>query len=113
MSYNILVTGGAGYLGSIMVPHLLQAGHKVVVLDNFVYKQNSLNHCAYHPNFSVVKGDIRVESIIVPLIKEADVIIPLAALVGTPLCNLNPVGATSINHDAINLMLKNVFYINA
>jgi len=108
MSYNILVTGGAGYLGSIMVPHLLQAGHKVVVLDNFVYKQNSLNHCAYHPNFSVVKGDIRVESIIVPLIKEADVIIPLAALVGAPICNLNPVGATSINHDAINLMLKNV-----
>jgi nucleoside-diphosphate-sugar epimerase len=106
MSYNILVTGGAGYLGSTMVPDLLVAGHKVTVLDNFMFKQTSLNHCCYHPNFSVVKGDIRVESTMAPLMKEADVIIPLAALVGAPLCGLDPVGATTINHDAIELMLK-------
>lgn len=106
MAYNILVTGGAGYLGSIMVPDLLAAGHKVTVLDNFMYKQTSLNHCAYHPNFNVVKGDIRVEATMAQLMKNADVIIPLAALVGAPLCSQDPVGATTTNHDAITLMLK-------
>lgn len=105
MSYNILVTGGAGYLGSIMVPDLLAAGHRVTVLDNFMFRQTSLNHCAYHPNFSVVKGDIRVEKTMASLMQRADVIIPLAALVGAPLCGLDPVGATTINHDAITLML--------
>jgi len=108
MIYNILVTGGAGYLGSTMVPDLLNAGHKVRVLDNFTFKQASLNHVCYHPNLSVVKGDIRIESVIAPLMKKADVIIPLAALVGAPLCSLDPVGATTINHDAITLMLKHL-----
>jgi nucleoside-diphosphate-sugar epimerase len=106
LSYNILVTGGAGYLGSTMVPDLLAAGHKVTVLDNFMFKQTSLNHCAYHPNFNVVKGDIRTESTMAPLMKSADVIIPLAALVGAPLCSLDPIGATTTNHDAITLMLR-------
>ena len=106
MSFNILVTGGAGYLGSTMVPDLLAAGHKVTVLDNFMFKQSSLNHCCYHPNFNVVKGDIRQKDTMSKLMKEADIIIPLAALVGAPLCNLDSVGATTINHDAIELMLK-------
>ena len=106
MSYNILVTGGAGYLGSTMVPDLLNAGHKVTVLDNLMFKQTSLNHVCINPNFSFVKGDIRVESVIAPLMKKADVIIPLAALVGAPMCTQDPVGATTINHDAISLMIK-------
>ncbi len=106
MSYNILVTGGAGYIGSTMVPDLLNNGHKVTVLDNFLFKQTSLNHCCYHPNFSVVKGDIRQENTMAQLMKSADVIIPLAALVGAPLCDMDPVGATTVNHDAITLMLK-------
>jgi nucleoside-diphosphate-sugar epimerase len=106
MSFNILVTGGAGYLGSTMVPDLLAAGHKVTVLDNFMFKQTSLNHCAHHPNFNVVRGDIRTETTIAPLMKKADVIIPLAALVGAPLCSIDPVGATTTNHDAITLMIK-------
>jgi nucleoside-diphosphate-sugar epimerase len=106
MSLNILVTGGAGYLGSTMVPELLSDGHKVTVLDNFMFKQSSLNHCCYHPNFSIIKGDIRQKSVVAPLMKSADVIIPLAALVGAPLCNLDPVGATTINHDAIELMIS-------
>lgn len=106
MSYNILVTGGAGYLGSTMVPNLLQAGHKVTVLDNFIFKQTSLNAVCYHPHFSIVQGDIRVESVMAPLLKKADIVIPLAALVGAPLCTLDPVGATTINHDAITLMIK-------
>jgi nucleoside-diphosphate-sugar epimerase len=104
--YNILVTGGAGYLGSTLVPDLLEEGHKVTVLDNFMFKQNSLNHCCYHPNFSIVKGDIRQKEIMSQLMKKADVIIPLAALVGAPLCSLDPIGATTTNHDAIELMLK-------
>lgn len=106
MSYKVLVTGGAGYLGSIMVPDLLAAGHKVTVLDNFMFKQDSLNHCCYDPNFSVVKGDVRQKSNMATLLKSADVIIPLAALVGAPLCSLDPIGATTVNRDAITLMLK-------
>lgn len=106
MTYNILVTGGAGYLGSTMVPDLLAAGHKVTVVDNFMFKQASLNHVCHHPGFSVVKGDIRIESTMAPLFAKADVVIPLAALVGAPLCTLDPVGATTTNHDAISLMLR-------
>ena len=106
MKYNILVTGGAGYLGSTMVPDLLHAGHKVTVLDNFMFQQSSLNHVCSNPNFSIIKGDIRIESVLSPLLKKADVVIPLAALVGAPLCNLDPIGATTINHDAITLMIR-------
>ena len=106
MNYNILVTGGAGYLGSTMVPDLLQLGHKVTVLDSFMYKQASLNHVCHHPNFSVVKGDIRIEGVMASLLKNADIVIPLAALVGAPMCSQDPVGATTVNHDAIALMLK-------
>ena len=105
---KILVTGGAGYLGSILVPDLLAAGHEVTVLDNFMFRQGSLNHVCYHPKFTVVKGDIRIEAILLPLLKKADAVIPLAALVGAPLCNQDPVGATTTNRDAILMMLKNL-----
>lgn len=108
MSYKILVTGGAGYLGSTMVPDLLAAGHKVRVVDNFMFKQTSLNHVCYNPNFDVVKGDIRIESTIKPLLKDADIVVPLAALVGAPICNQDPVGAQTTNHDAILMMLKHI-----
>ena len=105
MSLNILVTGGAGYIGSILVPELLKAGHKVTVLDNFMWGENSLAAVCCDDNFRVVRGDIRVRDTIAPLLKDADVIIPLAALVGAPLCNKDPVGAETINHDAILMML--------
>jgi len=105
---KILVTGGAGYLGSILVPDLLAAGHEVTVLDNFMFRQGSLNHVCYHPKFTVVKGDIRIESTLLPLLKKADAVIPLAALVGAPLCNQDPVGATTTNRDAILMMLKSL-----
>ena len=108
MGMNILVTGGAGYLGSIMVPDLLAAGHKVTVLDNFMFQQSSLNHVCHNPDFSAVKGDIRIESIATPLLKKADIVIPLAAYVGAPMCSQDPVGAQTINHDAIMMMLKHV-----
>jgi len=106
MSLKILVTGGAGYLGSTLVPELLELGHQVTVVDNFIYKQSSLNHVCHKSNFKVVKGDVRIESVMKPLMKDADVIIPLAALVGAPICNQDPVGATTINHDSIILLLK-------
>ena len=106
MSYRILVTGGAGYLGSTLVPELLAAGHKVTVLDNFMYHQNSLAHVCHHPDFEVVRGDVRLESTVLPLLKKADIVIPLAAYVGAPLCARDPMGATTTNHDAIVTMLK-------
>jgi len=106
MGYQILVTGGAGYLGSTLVPELLAAGHSVTVLDNFMYHQNSLAHVCHHPGFEVVRGDVRSESTVQPLLKKADVVIPLAAYVGAPLCARDPVGATTTNHDAIVTMLK-------
>lgn len=108
MSHNILVTGGAGYLGSTMVPALLEAGHKVTVVDNFMFGQSSLNHVCHHPNFNVVRGDIRLESTMLPLIKKADIIIPLAAYVGAPLCTKDPIGASTVNHDAIIMMIKHL-----
>lgn len=98
---NILLTGGAGYLGSIMVPEMLKAGHKVTVLDNFMFKQNSLAASCADPNFSAVKGDARSEDVLKPLVKNADVVIPLAALVGAPLCNNDEIGTVTTNRDAV------------
>lgn len=108
MKERVLVTGGAGYLGSILVPELLSAGYRVTVLDNFMYRQNSLAHVCVHPHFGVMKGDVRVPSTVSPLLKETDIVIPLAALVGAPLCSKDPVGASTTNRDAIVWMLENV-----
>ena len=108
MSYQILVTGGAGYLGSIMVPELLRAGHKVTVIDNFMYGQNSLAHVCNDPNFSVVNCDVRKDDVVLAHAKKADIVIPLAALVGAPICNRDPIGAKSINRDAVCALFKNL-----
>lgn len=105
---TILVTGGAGYLGSICVPELLAQGYKITVIDNFRYKQNSLNTVCHHKNFEIIKGDVRLKSTMLPLIKGADYIVPLAALVGAPLCNQDPLTATSVNKEAVLMMLKNI-----
>jgi len=103
---NILVTGGAGYLGSIMVPELLDAGHRVVVLDNFMFKQNSLAHVCANPDFQIFKGDCRDGALVTKLVAKADLVIPLAALVGAPLCAIDPFGAKSINLDAQMMILR-------
>ncbi len=103
---SVLVTGGAGYIGSILVPELLKSGYKVTVLDNFIYHQNSLLDCCTNEDFNVVRGDTRDESIVKPLLKNADYIIPLAALVGAPLCNRDKAGAVTINRDAVALITK-------
>lgn len=103
---RILVTGGAGYIGSTLVPELLRLGHEVTVLDNFLYKQNSLAAVCHDSKFTVAHGDIRNEKVLLPLLKNAEIIIPLAALVGAPLCDRDPVAATTVNKEAIFTMLK-------
>jgi nucleoside-diphosphate-sugar epimerase len=105
---HVLVTGGAGYLGSILVPALLDGGFAVTVVDNFMYGQDSLAAVCYHPQFSLVRGDVRSMDTMRPLLKDADVIIPLAALVGAPLCDRDPIAATATNKDAIVEMLGHI-----
>ena len=105
MKANVLVTGGAGYLGSTLVPELLNDGYAVTVVDNFMYRQDSLNHVCRNPNFNIVNGDVRLKETIKPLLSKADIIIPLAAYVGAPLCSKDPVGASSVNRSAVLLML--------
>jgi nucleoside-diphosphate-sugar epimerase len=103
---SILITGGAGYLGSIMAPALLAEGYQVTVLDNFMFGQASLNQLCADPNFDVRRGDVRDPAVLQPLLRDADIIIPLAALVGAPLCNNDKVGAETINRDAVLTILK-------
>jgi len=104
--FSVLVTGGAGYLGSILTPELLAAGHRVTVLDNFMYSQNSLAHLCANPDFDVANGDARAPDTLSPLVSKADVVIPLAAMVGAPLCNRDPIAATTTNRDAIATLCK-------
>lgn len=106
MNYKILVTGGAGYLGSILVPELLKLGNEVTVLDNFMFGQSSLSECCSNPNFHVMRGDCRNESTMKNLVKDKDLVIPLAALVGVPLCNRDEIGTISTNRDAIGTLTK-------
>jgi nucleoside-diphosphate-sugar epimerase len=102
----ILVTGGAGYLGSILVPALLEQGHRVTVLDNFMYEQHSLGQVCANPNFDVVNGDARSVETLKPLVAKADYVFPLAALVGAPLCKKDPIAATTTNRDAIDTLAR-------
>ena len=105
---NILVTGGAGYIGSTLVPDLLSKKHKVTVIDNFMYDQTSLATSIRDRNLEIIFGDVRDESLMKKLISKADIIIPLAAIVGAPACDKDPVTAQSINKDSILWLLKQV-----
>jgi len=106
MMFNILVTGGAGYLGSVLVSELLNQQHKVTVVDNFMYNQISLLHLVTNSNLTIIKGDTRDEQLMKSTLKKADIIIPLAALVGAPLCDKDPIAAISTNRDAIQMLVK-------
>ncbi len=103
---KILITGGAGYIGSMLVPELLHLGFQVTVIDNFMFKQSSLNHLCSNKKFKIINGDIRNKELMKELLSKNDIIIPLAAIVGAPLCNKDPFNAQSINSDAIKDMLK-------
>lgn len=105
---NILVTGGAGYIGSLLIPRLLFLGHNVTVIDNFYFKQNSLLDCCKYDTFNIIKGDCRDEPLLSKEIKKNDLIIPLAALVGAPLCDIDTYGAKSINQNAVEFLCRKV-----
>lgn len=98
---KILITGGAGYIGSVMVPFLLQAGHRVTVLDNCMYGQAPLLDLCHDEKFVFVRGDTRDKKLVSSLIKDADAVFPLACLTGAPLCAKDPVGAQTILVDAV------------
>ena len=103
---RILITGGAGYIGSVLTASLLNQGFKVTVLDNFLFNQNSLLDCCHHENFRVVRGDCRDESLMRSLVAQADLIIPLAALVGAPICEGDVVAASTTNQDAVEMLCR-------
>lgn len=107
MAIRVLVTGGSGYLGSVLCEHLLRAGYQVTALDNLLYGQRSLFHLCHDPSFDFVFGDARDKDLLARLTKDADVIIPLAALVGAPACARDPWLAQSVNHEAL-LMLNSL-----
>ena len=103
---RVLVTGGAGYLGSVFVGKLLDDGHEVTVVDSFMYGQTSLNQYCSYDNFEVIVGDVRQFHLYKDELKKADVVIPLAALVGAPLCDKDPSLAWEVNTQAIQEALR-------
>jgi nucleoside-diphosphate-sugar epimerase len=101
---NILITGGAGYLGSILTPRLLQLGHCVTVVDSFIFRQYTLSECCAYEYFQIIRGDCRNEKLMRTVVKGADYIIPLAALVGAPICSRDEKGAVSTNQEAVEML---------
>jgi len=104
---NILITGGAGYLGSVITPLLVDKGHNVTVYDNLMYNQLTLSDLCYKPNFKFVYGDVRDYAKLNKHIQKADVIVPLAAIVGFPACEKDKQLATSVNYYQIQDIVKN------
>ena len=94
---GVLITGGAGYIGSVLVGHLLRRGYRVTVVDNLLYRQASLFQYCLEPAFDFVRGDVRDEALMRKLIAAHDALIPLAAIVGMPACARDPVSAISVN----------------
>jgi len=101
---TVLITGSAGYIGSILCEHLLDAGYQVTAVDNLMYGQHSLFHLCANSRFEFVYGDVRDEGLMRRLVKEADVLIPLAAIVGAPACDRDPWLARSVNLEAVRLL---------
>ena len=105
---KILITGGAGYIGSMLSTELVLQGYQVTVIDKLKYEKSSLDHLYYYKNFSFINSDVRNEKIIKENIKKNEFIIPLAALVGAPLCEKSKKDALTTNLEAIKLILKNL-----
>jgi len=104
MIKRVLVTGAAGYLGSVLCEVLLREGFQVTALDNLMYNQNSLFHLCANPNFEFKRGDARDEGLVKSLVSDADAIIPLAAIVGAGACDRDPWASESINLGAIRMI---------
>jgi nucleoside-diphosphate-sugar epimerase len=102
---NILVTGGAGYVGSVLVPALLNKGYTVTVLDNFLFRQNTLLDCCANPKFTMVRGDVRDLQLVKSLVAGKDLIVPLACYTGAPISDIDPWSAKAVTRDAILGML--------
>jgi len=98
---KVLITGGAGYLGSVLTEVLLNKGYQVTVLDNLSYKQTSVAPFSYNKNFNFILGDVRNENVLKQLVKDHDIIIPLAAIVGMPACKLNPELTVQVNYEQV------------
>ena len=105
-TWNVLVTGGAGYVGSVLVPKLLEAGHKVTVLDLFIYGDDVLNAVAGHPSLRLVKGDLRDPTMVADALTGCDAVIHLACISNDPSFELNPDLGRSINHDAFRPLVR-------
>ena len=105
---KILITGGSGYLGSIITKHLLNLGHIVTVLDNLLFNQISALEFTSNINYDFIYGDIRNKDLFINEIKKHDVIIPLAAIVGFPACANNPELAWEINYQQILTIINNI-----
>ena len=105
---KILVTGGAGYIGSKLVTKLLYLNFKVTVIDALKFSSKSLNHLFNNKNLNFIKGDVRNKKLMKNLIKKNEFIIPLAALVGAPLCKKNKREAISVNYESIKFLMKNI-----
>ena len=98
---KVLITGGAGYLGSTLTKHLLEAGYSVTVLDNLMYDQVTLLHLFGNPKFQFELGDVRDKKLLQELVGLNDVIIPLAAIVGMPACKANPELTVAVNYQQV------------
>ena len=103
---KILITGGAGYIGSMLSTRLLSLGHQVTIVDLLKYDKGSLNHLYFNKNFKLIKDDVRKKNLIKALAKKNDFIIPLAALVGAPLCEKNKKDAISTNLGTIKTLCE-------
>jgi nucleoside-diphosphate-sugar epimerase len=103
---RIVVTGGAGYIGSVLVPLLLNDGHDVTVIDNFLYGQAPLLDCCDRPALTIVRGDVRDARVLDEHVPKADAVIPLACLTGAPICARDPWTAKAVNHDAVKTIAE-------
>ncbi|MDO9334287.1 MAG: NAD(P)-dependent oxidoreductase [Dehalococcoidales bacterium] len=103
---KILVTGGAGYIGSVLVPLLLGEGHEVIVLDNFRYNQTSLLDCCHDSRLTIVRGDARDRNLVAESLQKCDAAFPLACLAGAPECSKDPTQALDVNLNAVGMLLK-------